>query len=92
VDSLFFMLSMSLNTYISRIADPEDLRPTLSMAVTMNHVAAVVMPLVGGYLWMAAGYETIFSTGLALSLVAFFVARGLRVLPRGGTAAQAPSG
>jgi hypothetical protein len=51
------------------------------MAVTMNHIAAVVMPLLGGYLWMAAGYETIFSIGVGLSAVALFIAQGLRIQP-----------
>ncbi|MBI2952585.1 MFS transporter [bacterium] len=82
VDSFFFLLSMSLNTYISKIADPGDLRPTLSMAVTMNHIAAVVMPLLGGYLWMTTGYETIFSIGVGLSVVALVTAQGIRVYPR----------
>jgi len=82
VDSFFFLLSMSLNTYISKIADPGDLRPTLSMAVTMNHIAAVVMPLLGGYLWMTTGYETIFSIGVGLSVVALVIAQGIRVYPR----------
>lgn len=81
VDSFFFLLSMSLNTYISKIADPGDLRPTLSMAVTMNHIAAVVMPLLGGYLWMTAGYETIFSIGVGLSAIALFIVQGLRIPP-----------
>lgn len=91
IDSFFFLLSMSLNTYISKIADPGDLRPTLSMAVTMNHVAAVVMPLIGGYLWMTTGYETIFSMGVALSVVALVVTRGLRIHPRPAAIKQAAS-
>lgn len=81
VDSFFFLLSMSLNTYISKIAEPGDLRPSLSMAVTMNHIAAVVMPLVGGYLWMRTGYETIFSMGVGLSVIALVVTQRMRVHP-----------
>ncbi len=92
VDSFFFLLSMSLNTYISKVAEPGDLRPTLSMAVTMNHIAAVVMPLIGGYLWMTAGYEAIFSMGVVLSIVALGVTQGLRIPPRPAAVHPAASG
>ena len=79
LDSFFFLLSMSLNTYISKITDPGDLRPTLAMSVTMNHVAAVATPLIGGYLWVAAGYETIFAMGVLLSAVALGLVQRLRI-------------
>ena len=79
LDSLFLLLSMSTTTYISKITDPGDLRPTLSMGVTMNHIAAVTVPLIGGYLWITAGYETIFSLGVALSVVALILSRFIRI-------------
>lgn len=42
----------------------EDMRPDLSMGVTMNHVASVIVPTVGGLLWEGLGrYEVVFFAG-----------------------------
>ena len=56
------------------------------MGVTMNHVAAVAAPLVGGYAWLVFGYEVIFISGSILALVSLVVTQwvdpakqGLRV-------------
>jgi len=43
------------------------------MATTINHIAAVMVPLVGGYLWQAFGYRVPFLVGsgmVVLSLAA----------------------
>ncbi|HEX2971381.1 MAG TPA: MFS transporter [Tepidisphaeraceae bacterium] len=47
-DSVFFMCTMALTTYVNRIAPKSEHTATLSMGVAVNHVAAVTMPLVGG--------------------------------------------
>ena len=68
IDNLIFCTSIALTTYLHKIAPQEDLKPTLSMGVTMNHVAAVVGPLVGGLAWYHFGYQVIFYTGAVLAL------------------------
>jgi MFS family permease len=45
------------------------------MGVTMNHVAAVAAPLIGGYAWLVFGYEVIFITGSILAFVSLVVAQ-----------------
>ncbi len=50
MDGSFFVLAMSLTTYVNRIAPQSEHTATLSMGVAMNHVSAVTMPLVGGML------------------------------------------
>jgi predicted MFS family arabinose efflux permease len=78
-DSALFMLSMATTTYVNRIAPSSEHTPTLSMGVAMNHVAAVAMPLAGGFLWQFLGYQYAFGLGAvaaALSVVAaMFVPR-----------------
>ena len=44
VDSAFFVFAMALTTYVNRIAPPSEHTTTLSMGITMNHIAAVTMP------------------------------------------------
>ena len=48
LDNLIFFGGIALTTYAHKIAPPDELKPTLAMGVTMNHVAAVAAPLVGG--------------------------------------------
>lgn len=38
---------------------------SLQMGVAFNHVAAVAMPLVGGFIWKYAGPEWVFYLGAA---------------------------
>jgi predicted MFS family arabinose efflux permease len=78
IDNLLYLSSMALGVYIRRIADPTDMRPTLAMGMTMNHVAAIIMPLVGGFLWKALGYETVFFLGAGIVVVALIVVQKMR--------------
>ena len=77
IDNLIFFGGIALTTYLHKIAPEEDVKPSLSMGVTMNHVAAVIAPLVGGYAWQAFGYEVIFYSGSALAVVSLIVSRRL---------------
>jgi predicted MFS family arabinose efflux permease len=63
LDNLFFLGSIGLTTYLQKIATPEDLMPSLAMGVSMNHAAAVVVPLVGGFMWQRLGYPATFMGG-----------------------------
>jgi predicted MFS family arabinose efflux permease len=58
---------MAINTYLKKVCDQSDLSPSLAMGVTMNHAAAVVIPITGGVLWQTFGYQVSFLFG------AFFV-------------------
>jgi len=72
LDNLFYLSTICLTTFLQKVAQPEDLMPTLSMGVTMNHVAAVLVPLIGGYLWASLGCAVTFKGGavvVATSLV-----------------------
>ncbi len=52
VDHLFFALAFALKTYFQKIADPADIAPTAAVAFTINHIAAVFLPALLGYLWI----------------------------------------
>jgi MFS family permease len=74
LDNTFFLLAMALTTYVRRIAPIEDHTATLSMGVAFNHVAAVLMPLVGGWLWSQFGYQAAFRAGIVAAVLSIFVA------------------
>ncbi|MBY6046582.1 MFS transporter [Vannielia litorea] len=52
IDHLFFALALALKTYFQKIADPADIAPTAAVAFTINHIAAVFLPALLGYLWV----------------------------------------
>ncbi|MAQ84200.1 MAG: MFS transporter [Maritimibacter sp.] len=54
VDHIFFTLAFALKTYFQKIADPGDIAPTAAVAFTINHIAAVFLPAVLGYLWIVS--------------------------------------
>jgi MFS family permease len=57
---LALVLNMGLSIYVKQIAPPEELLPTLSAGVSINHVSSVAMPLVAGALMPVIGYGGVF--------------------------------
>ncbi|MEO0358672.1 MAG: MFS transporter, partial [Pseudomonadota bacterium] len=52
LDHLFFALKLALKTYFQKIADPADVAPTAAVAFTINHIAAVFLPVALGLMWL----------------------------------------
>jgi len=75
IDNLIFFGGIALTTYLHKIAPEADLKPSLAMGVTMNHVAAVAAPLLGGFAWTYFGYEVIFFTGSILAVISLIVSQ-----------------
>jgi hypothetical protein len=67
IDHLFFAMALALKTYFQKIADPGDIAPTAAVAFTINHIAAVGLPVPLGLLWLhAPGAVFGLATGMAL--------------------------
>jgi len=63
LDSAMFTFVMALTMFANRLVQPGERTPTLSMGVAFNHVAAVIMPLLGGLIWRYAGFRWVFFLG-----------------------------
>jgi predicted MFS family arabinose efflux permease len=50
IDGIFFTLTLAQRTYFQKIADPADMAASTSVAFTINHIAAVVVPIAFGAL------------------------------------------
>jgi predicted MFS family arabinose efflux permease len=59
VINLLVLLHMGLQTYVNRIAPREELTPTLTAGVSINHVTSVGMSLAAGSLLALVGYEAL---------------------------------
>lgn len=66
LDHLFFALALALKTYFQKIADPADIAPTAAVAFTINHIAAVFLPVLLGLLWVVSpGAVFVLAAGIA---------------------------
>ncbi len=70
---------MARNTYLKKIADPADVSPSLAMGVSMMHVAAVIVPIVGSLLWQSFGYQMTFLFGFVFIVVSVVATQYIRV-------------
>lgn len=68
LDHIFFNFAIAIRTFFQKIGDVKDIAPTMAVGFTINHIAAVVFPAVGGILWMV-DYRVPFILGAFLSFV-----------------------
>ena len=68
LNHLFFSMAFALKTYFQKIAAPEDIAPTAAVAFTINHIAAVFLPAVLGYLWIVSEIS-VFVLAAAMAVV-----------------------
>ena len=52
IDHLFFALAIAIKTYFQKIANPEDIAATAGISFSINHIAAVIIPVFLGMLWI----------------------------------------
>ncbi len=83
LDHLFFSMAIVIKTYFQKIADPREIAPTASVAFTINHIAAVVLPVFYGMLWLISP-AAVFLTGAVLSLGSLLLAQLIPDAPARG--------
>jgi predicted MFS family arabinose efflux permease len=72
LDHVFFNFAIAISTFFQKIADPRDIAPSMAMGFTINHIAAVVLPALGGLLWLV-DYRIPFLAGAGLSFVSLML-------------------
>lgn len=83
LDHLFFAMAIALKTYFQKIADPADIAPTAGVSFSISHIAAVVVPVVFGYIWLVSP-SAVFYAGAAMAAVSLLLARIVPVKPEQG--------
>ena len=79
-DSVLFALRVARTTYLKKIADaPSDIPPTISMGITIDHVVAMSLPILSGYIWEAYGYRWVFVLAGSIALAGYFVCLQIKV-------------
>ena len=77
LDHIFFSFAMAIQTYFQKVADPRDIAPSMAVGFTINHIAAVVLPTLGGLLWMV-DYRIPFIAGAVMSAVSLMAVQLIR--------------
>jgi predicted MFS family arabinose efflux permease len=77
LDQLFYNFHIAIQTYFQKIGDPKDIASTISVSFTINHIAAVVLPAIGGMLWMI-DYRIPFIGGAVFSIVSLIAVQGIQ--------------
>lgn len=77
LDHIFFNFGMAINTFFQKIGDPGDVAPTMAVGFTINHIAAVFLPAIGGYFWMV-DYRIPFIAGAAMALISLTAVQWIR--------------
>ncbi|MDD7910413.1 MULTISPECIES: MFS transporter [Pseudovibrio] len=74
LDHAFFAVAIAMRTYFQKIADPADIAPTAGVAFTINHIAAVFIPVVFGAIWLYSP-AAVFLAGAGMAFVSLVLAR-----------------
>ena len=73
VDHVFFALAIAIKTYFQKIADPRDIAATAAVGFTINHIAAVAIPVAFGLLWLVSP-TAVFLAGAVIALLSAVLA------------------
>ncbi len=79
-DSLLFNFAVAIRTYFQKVGDPQDVASSMAVGFTINHIAAVFLPALGGFLWMI-DYRIPFFVGAALGVVSLVAAQWIKIPP-----------
>ncbi|EDP60416.1 MFS transporter [Vibrio sp. AND4] len=83
VDHLFFALALAIKTYFQKIADPADMASTAGVAFTINHIAAVVIPVTFGMIWLVSP-ASVFYIGAVMAAVSLLLSLNIPAKPKQG--------
>ncbi|WP_045423037.1 MFS transporter [Vibrio jasicida] len=83
IDHLFFTLALAIKTYFQKIADPADMASTAGVAFTINHIAAVVIPVTFGVIWLVSP-SSVFYIGAAMAAVSLLLSLNIPAKPGEG--------
>jgi len=83
IDHLLFSLAIAIKTYFQKIADKKDIASTAGVSFTINHIAAVVIPTILGFVWLVSP-SLVFYVGASFAACSLVLALLIPVKPEAG--------
>ncbi len=72
LDHIFFSLAIAMNSYFHRIAKPSHVSASAAVGFSINHIAAVILPVTLGFVWLVSP-EIVFIVGSLLAVLSFCI-------------------
>ena len=83
LDHLFFAMAIAQKTYFQKIANAADIASTAGVSFTINHIAAVVIPVLFGSLWLISP-AWVFYAGAIMAVMSLVLAFNIPRNPEKG--------
>jgi len=82
VDSVLSGVGVALSSYFKKIAvSPDEITGNVSVAQSINHISAVILPAAGGWVWALFGSEFTFLFGVGIVALALVLTQFMRTKP-----------
>ncbi len=79
LDQMLFAVGMARTTYLSKIAkNKSDIGASLRAGVSINHAVSIPVAMIGGRIWEATNYHTLFAGAAGLALLITLVSSLVR--------------
>ena len=80
LDTIIFGFNVALPAYFQKIAVTKDeITSNLSVEQVIQHIAAIIVPSVGGVVWEKYGVQALFLFGVVIVLAGLVLAQQMRV-------------
>ncbi|MGD9711223.1 MAG: MFS transporter [Thermomicrobiales bacterium] len=74
-----FLFYVGTTTYLRKIAHREDIPASLAMGVSLAHLTAVIVPIIGAALWSRLGYQFPFLFGTVFCLASLYLTQKIDI-------------
>ena len=76
-------MAIAIKTYFQKIADERDIASSAGVSFTINHIAAVFLPVVFGFLWLVSP-AAVFLSGAAMAAISLLLSLYVPQVPAPG--------
>jgi len=87
IDHMFFALAIAIPTYFQKIADHADMASSAGVSFTINHIAAIVIPVLLGFIWIYS-HAVVFLIGSGFAICSLLLAQNIPDKPAPGNEAN----
>ena len=82
LDNIFFGFNLAVDSYFQKVAhSPEEITSNVSLAQSINHISALVVPVLGGILWEQISPSAPFLAGVGIAAVSLLLVQFIRTRP-----------
>ena len=70
LDNSLAAVEMARSTYVNKISnDPNEIIPTLTTGISLDHAVSMTMPILGGLIWTAFGFQYVFLFAALIAII-----------------------